>query len=170
MDSPALPCTGTIFLITKSCVYSNSNSEGEKSIPFHDNDTSVEAQKWRAQPDVIRARTLIEGMAGSPTAWRFPDRRIMPRPGKPGLSLQELAFAFELGLGSTGIAGPVIPAGLGVSWFGVDTQQSVTDASSLHRLLWRFQPALVVEIGTWCGGSAVFLAKTMSMYNPLAKV
>eukprot|EP00966_Prymnesium_polylepis_P233091 5390726-Prymnesium_polylepis.1 len=110
-------------------------------------------------------------MPSSPTGWRHADRRIMPRPGaQPGVSLQQLAFAFELGLGSVGLAGPIIPAGLGVSWFGVDTQQSVTDASSLHRLLWQHQPALLIEIGTWCGGSAVFYSKTMAQYNPRAKV
>ena len=139
---------------------------------FRDNDTSAAAAQWRAEPDVGRARALLQGMADSPTAWRFPKRRVVPRPfgANPGVSLQELAFAFELGLGGNGIAGPVIPAGTGVSWFGVDTQQSVTDAATLHRLLWELKPALLVEIGTWCGGSAVFYAKTMRQYNPRAKV
>ena len=48
--------------------------------------------------------------------------------------------------------------------------QSVTDSATLHELLWSVQPALFIEIGTFCGGSAIFFARTMQGYNPKARV
>ena len=41
-----------------------------------------------------------------------------------------------------GQLGPVkhprkIPAGIGVTWYGIETEQSVTDLVTLHNILWR---------------------------------
>ena len=78
-------------------------------------------------------------------------------------------MAFEIGLGP--VKHPVrVPAGIGVRWFGVETEQSVTDSATLHEVLWRVKPSVLIEVGTMCGGSACFFAKTMAGYDPRAKV
>lgn len=64
----------------------------------------------------------------------------------------------------------MLDAGIGLPWFGVHTQMSVTDSATIHQLLWRVQPDLLIEIGTMCGGSAIFYARTMQSYNPRARV
>jgi hypothetical protein len=85
------------------------------------------------------------------------------------VSVAELVRLFDVSLGPMGLR-PKVEAPVGVDWFGVDTQMSVIDSQSLHSILWRLQVDLVIEIGTMCGGSAIFYAKTMAAYNPRARV
>ena len=49
-------------------------------------------------------------------------------------------------------------------------RRSVTDLVSLHEIMWRVRPDLIVELGTDCGGSAHFFARTALGYAPHAKV
>ena len=39
-----------------------------------------------------------------------------------------------------------LDAGIGIPWYGIFTQQSVTDSATLHQLLWHIQPDLLVEV------------------------
>ena len=50
--------------------------------------------------------------------------------------MAEMAFAFELSLGPAGLPRS-LEAGIGLPWYGVDTQQSVTDSATIHALLWK---------------------------------
>lgn len=129
---------------------------------FNDTDLSPSAAAWRRRQDVQDARAFL-----SRPTYAHGDRliRLLDRV----ISAADVAFAFEVGLGP--VKHPVvIPAGIGVSWYGVQTEQSVTDSATLHELLWRIRPGLLVEVGTMCGSSAVFLAKTMMGYDSRAKV
>ena len=75
------------------------------------------------------------------------------------ISVHDVALAFEIGLGP--VKHPIrVPAGIGATWFGVETEQSVTDSATLHEIMWRVRPRLVIEIGTMCGGSACFSSRT----------
>jgi len=105
------------------------------------------------------------------TAYRHRNRRVALHPGidNSSISLQDLAFAFEIALGPMNLR-LQLDAGIGIPWYGIFTQQSVTDSATLHQLLWHIQPDLLVEIGTMCGGSALFYANTMMAYNPRARV
>ena len=127
------------------------------------NDSSAEARAWRRRADVRSARRFLATMPG----WLH-GGRVVDLASK-SVSLGDLAFAFEVGLGP--VKHPAkIPAGIGVIAFGVYSEQSVTDAAMLHEILWRVRPSLIIEIGTMCGGSAIFLAKTMMGYNPSSRV
>ena len=42
---------------------------------------------------------------------------------------------------------------IGIGWWGVGSQQSVTDSAVFHDLLWKVQPDLLIEIGTWCAST-----------------
>ena len=53
---------------------------------------------------------------------------------------------------------------------GVAMQQNPIDALAIADLLWRVRPRLLIELGTAGGGSALFYAKAMLAYDPLAKV
>lgn len=142
------------------------------ALAYSTTDTSRAALQWRADPDVGRAWDVWRGAAwGSNSTYRHPDRRVVlwPGEGERSVALSELAAAFELGLGPVNTR-KSIDAGIGVSWYGVHTQQSVTDSATLHELLWSIQPSLLIEIGTLCGGSAIFFARTMMGYNPGARV
>lgn len=127
------------------------------------NDTSAEAVAWRSRGDVQYAQRFLDTNPG----WLHGRRAVDL--GHTRIRLSDLAFGFEVGLGP--VKHPVkVPAGIGVTSFGVYSEQSVTDAAMLHELLWRVQPSLVVEVGTMCGGSAIFLARTMMGYNPASRV
>ena len=142
------------------------------ALAFNQSDRSPEAVEWRQSSAVKLAwATLNWAQRGATTFWKHPTRRIMPMPGarERSFSLAELAFAFELSLGPVGLP-RTLEAGIGIPMFGVDTQQSVTDAATIHALLWRVRPSLIIELGTMCGGSAIFLARTAMSYNPRAKV
>ena len=142
------------------------------ALAFSPTDDSPQAQRWRADPDLHVAWSIFGSAAwGSNSLYKHSDRRVMLTPGQENhsISLSELALAFEVGLGPLSIRRS-IDAGIGISWYGVYTQQSVTDSATLHELLWAVQPALMIEIGTFCGGSAIFFARTMMGYNPHARV
>ena len=113
------------------------------------NDTSAEAVAWRSRGDVQYAQRFLDTNPG----WLHGRRAVDL--GHTRIRLSDLAFGFEVGLGP--VKHPVkVPAGIGVTSFGVYSEQSVTDAAMLHELLWRVQPSLVVEVGTMCGGSATW--------------
>ncbi|KAL1528247.1 hypothetical protein AB1Y20_009605 [Prymnesium parvum] len=143
---------------------------GVGSLAFRPTDRSADAEAWRSDPDVARAWLHLRHPSAA-TAFRHPNRTVALVPGEPDrtISLAQLALAFELGLGPLSLR-KTIDAGIGVRTFGVYSQQSVTDIASLHELLWSVQPDLLIEIGTFCGGSAVFFARTMESYNRNAKV
>ena len=152
------------------------------SLAYNLQDRSTKAVEWRSSPVVRAALDWLAGLPTHPAAFRFPGVNVKilvlgNTSGEPALGdlterrlpLQQLALGFELAQGSVGLP-QLLPAGFGSGWFGVDTQQDAVDAASLHKLLWREQPDLLIELGTWCGGSAIFFAKTMMMYNPSARV
>lgn len=57
-----------------------------------------------------------------------------------------------------------------VTFFGVGMQQDPNDAIAIADLLWRVRPRLLIELGTSGGGSALFYARAMREYDPLARV
>ncbi len=138
-------------------------SASSPGLLYNDTDFSPAAAAWRSRQDVREARAFL---AHHPTY--LGSNRVI-RLHDWSVTAADLAFAFEVGLGP--VKHPtVIPAGIGVSWFGVQTEQSVTDSATLHELLWRVRPGLLIEVGTMCGSSAVFLAKTMMGYDARARV
>jgi cephalosporin hydroxylase len=50
-------------------------------------------------------------------------------------------------------------------WQGVPTLKCPLDLWVYQELLWKVRPELVVELGTWAGGSAAFIAHTMDLYG-----
>lgn len=50
-------------------------------------------------------------------------------------------------------------------WQGVPTLKCPLDLWIYQELLWLVRPQLVVEFGTWAGGSAAFIAHTMDLYG-----
>ncbi len=47
------------------------------------------------------------------------------------------------------------------SWMGVPAFKSPMDMWNYQEILVELQPSLVIEFGTWCGGSALFFASVM---------
>lgn len=131
--------------------------------------TSAAAQRWRADPDVQLA---FERVANPLIPYRSSNRKIWLRPGNASseVSLADMGYMFELAFGDVGVWPRQATTEIGIGWWGIGSQQSVTDSAVFHDLLWRLQPDLVIEIGTWCGGSTVFLAKSMIEYNPNATI
>lgn len=73
-----------------------------------------------------------------------------------------VAFAMEL------IMSPVsmqksAPGGEGSDWFGVTTLQNPVDAVTIATVLWELKPDLILEIGTECGGSALFMGQMLRL-------
>lgn len=50
-------------------------------------------------------------------------------------------------------------------WQGVPTLKCPLDLWIYQELLWLLRPRLVVELGTWAGGTATFLANMMDIYG-----
>ena len=95
---------------------------------------------------------------------------ILPNGTRGGrLDLDLLGQWYELTISPVG-GQPKAPGGEASLWNGVDTLISPSDAAIFSSLLWQHKPDLVVEIGTECGGSAIFFASIMRMYNPHAVV
>jgi cephalosporin hydroxylase len=65
---------------------------------------------------------------------------------------------------------PKAAAGEGSIWDGVDTLISPVDAAAFSALMWEHQPDLIIEIGTECGGSALFYLAVMRGYTRTGKV
>jgi len=136
-------------------------------------DTSKDAAVWRNSSLVQWAMRhwAYEASGEYACAYRHRHQYMLANPFQKSsaVSVAELARLFDVSLGPMGLP-PRVEAAVGVDWFGVDTQMSVIDSQSLHSILWRLQVDLVIEIGTMCGGSAIFYAKTMAAYNPRARV
>ena len=83
----------------------------------------------------------------------------------PPTRLDDVAEAFELF--TSPVSGqPSASGGEASEWHHVDTLISPPDAAVYSSMLWEHQPELIIEIGTECGGSAIFFASIMRMYNP----
>ena len=52
------------------------------------------------------------------------------------------------------------------SWLGVPMQQDPFDALAIAALVFRLKPDLIVETGTFAGGSSLFLASLLRLVNP----
>ena len=107
--------------------------------------------------------------------FRYPNREIRYNlsDATGTISMRNLAWAYELAHGEVGIGPRVLDSGggeqvqhAGVSMFGVQSSQSVTDSHTIHELLFRVKPGLIIELGTFCGGSAVQMAIAQQMYDP----
>ena len=144
--------------------------------PYKSSDQSAAAMAWRNLSSVSWALNWLDDslhLRGEAqyTAYRHPQRQLLLHPAfdDAKVSVRDLALGFELALGPMNLR-KLVDAGMGVPMHGVYTQQSVTDVATLHRLLWRAKPSLLVEVGTMCGGSAIFYARTMMGYDPRAEV
>ncbi|MCK0173990.1 rhamnosyl O-methyltransferase [Mycolicibacterium sp. F2034L] len=47
------------------------------------------------------------------------------------------------------------------TWMGIETYKSVSDMWNYQEILHELKPSLVIEFGTFCGGSALFFANAM---------
>ena len=90
-------------------------------------------------------------------------------PNGTNVTVQQAALAMELMLSPIGTQNRA-PWGEGSTWFGVDTLIDPVDAAVFSALLFEGQPDLIIEIGTECGGSAVFFATMMAIYSRTARV
>ena len=133
----------------------------------------------KLEQQYIRRLRRYRNVTGRPyVAPPVPDLRERPfgfaegfvaLPGRrANLSVSDVALAYEL------LLSPVsgqhhAPWGEGSRWFGVDTRLDPVDAATFSALLWEAQPDLILEIGTECGGSALFFATIMRMYNRRAR-
>ena len=115
---------------------------------FDPSDSSEAAQEWRSRPLVRRATEVMRQLP-----YRYGGRRIRFNLSDPHatISLAELAHAFELAHGEVGINPRMLDGGgsqqaqfAGISMFGVASGQSVIDSHTIHEILWRLQPDLVI--------------------------
>lgn len=86
----------------------------------------------------------------------------------PPTSIDSIGEAFELMLSSVS-GNQRVRHGEGSVWHGVDTLISPPDAAIFSALLWEHRPALLVEIGTECGGSALFFASILRAIHPTVR-
>ena len=101
--------------------------------------------------------------------FQFADSPLVLPNSTTNLTIGQAALSFELMLSP--VAGQNrAPWGEGSTWFGVDSLIDPIDAAAFSSLLFDEQPDLIIEIGTECGGSAVFFATLMQLYNPAARV
>ena len=56
------------------------------------------------------------------------------------------------------------------SWLGVGIEQDPHDAIAIQQLIVQLQPDLIVETGTFNGGSALFYASILSLVHPAGRV
>ena len=105
-------------------------------------------------------------------AWRGIDESGLPQDTvkllNGTITMQQAADAFEMMIAP--LAGQQRTVGEGSIWHGVDTLINPIDAALFSALLWEDQPELIVEIGTECGGSALFFASIMRSYSATARV
>ena len=81
-----------------------------------------------------------------------------PRRIKPDM----VAFAMEL------LMSPVskqnsAPGGEGSDWFGVSTLQNPVDSVTIASVIWDLKPDLIIEVGTECGGSSLFMSQMLRL-------
>jgi cephalosporin hydroxylase len=56
------------------------------------------------------------------------------------------------------------------AWFGANTLQSPTDVWTTQEILWAVKPDVIIETGTWQGGSAALWAMILMHITPDAKI
>ena len=56
------------------------------------------------------------------------------------------------------------------SWLGVGFEQDPYDAMAIQSIITRIRPGLIIETGTFNGGSALFYASILRLVNPSGKV
>ena len=114
------------------------------------------------------------GRIARPFSARFTaSRRVPPTmvklEGNRTISVDEAAFAMELMLSPTALQMKT-EAGERSSWFGWEVLQNPMDSAAIAAVLEVQRPDLLLEIGTECGGSALFLLTLMKMHNKNAKL
>ena len=97
--------------------------------------------------------------------WGSSDDQKVLSNGTRELPVDIIGEAFEL-LTSPVSGQHLALGGEGTIWHGVDTLISPPDAAAYSTLMWQHKPSLIIEIGTECGGSAVFFAMIMRQYAP----
>ena len=87
------------------------------------------------------------------------------------ITVDQAAFAMEMMLSPTSLQ-PKATDGHGerTRWFGAEVLQNPVDSSTLAMHLATHQPDLLLEVGTNCGGSALFFLSLMKQYNKRAKL
>ena len=91
-----------------------------------------------------------------------PDIHILEGGKHTTLSVDMLALATELMLSPVSKQNSA-PGGEGSPWFGVHTLQNRADSVQIADLIWKVRPHLIIEIGTECGGSALFMGQLLRM-------
>ena len=138
---------------------------------YHPSDTSADAQAWRADERTKRAVLLLSAL---PWLGKAKNLIVNPLVSNSVVDVQTLAFGYEVAQGFVGMHKHIRGVGVGktegMMFFGVKTEQSVVDASVIQYLLYKTRTDLLIELGTYCGGSAVYYAKMMLDYNPTATV
>lgn len=56
------------------------------------------------------------------------------------------------------------------SWLGLPVLQMPEDLLSIQEIIWKHKPSVIIETGIAWGGSIVFHASIMNMYNPHGKI
>ncbi len=79
------------------------------------------------------------------------------------LSVDDIVYGYETLFELRGLHSAITHRGVGM-------QQDPTDAIAIADLLWRVRPRLLIELGTSGGGSALYYARIMMAYDPLARV
>ena len=101
---------------------------------------------------------------GSPQ-WGNANDPAITANGTKELPVDLIGEAFELLTSPVG-GQRVALGGEGTIWHGVDTLISAPDAAAFSTLMWQQKPSLIIEVGTECGGSAIFFAMIMRQYAP----
>ena len=56
------------------------------------------------------------------------------------------------------------------TWMGVQTSQNPCDPWAMQEIISEIKPDLIIETGTWLGGSALYFAMVLDQVNPSGKV
>ena len=109
--------------------------------------------------------TAQQWYTGHTSAWgrASPSNPLLLPDGK-NLTEDDLGLAFELALTHTSQQRRVSTEGS--RWFGIDTLQAPLDAVALQEAIFQLKPDLVIEIGTECGGSAIFIGELLRLLGP----
>ena len=94
-----------------------------------------------------------------------PDQPDICIPGRAvTVPVDTIAYGLELMLSPVSHQNTA-PGGEGSQWNGIHTLQDPMDSAALSAVLWRIRPNLILEIGTECGGSALFFASIMERFE-----